>query len=116
MGAPFSPKLLSLDYGVGADRMGGAIKEHVLKRFRKKGVVLGLSGGIDSSVVAALAVRTLGADRVIGFFMPGKDSSSDTLSLSQLIANHLGIKTVHVDLSGILDAVGCYRERDAAIK
>src|SRR5947208_2478204 len=116
MAAPFSAKLLSLDPAVEVEKIGASIHEQVLRRFRKKGLVLGLSGGIDSSVVAALAVRTLGPNRVLGLLMPEKESSCDTLQLSQSVADHLGIKAVHADISAILGAAGSYRERDAAVK
>jgi len=75
-----------------------------------------LSGGIDSSVVGALCVRAVGAKRVLGVLMPEKDSSSDTLRLSQLIVDHLEITSVEEDITGILEAYGCYRRRDEAIR
>lgn len=82
---------------------------------KRRGLVVGLSGGIDSSVVAALAVRALGADRVLGLFMNEGESSDETVRLGRLIADHLGIATVDEDLSPILAAAGCYARRDAAI-
>jgi NAD+ synthase len=78
--------------------------------------VVALSGGIDSSVVGALCVRALGKEHVLGLLMPEKDSAAETLELSQLIAQHLEITTVHEDITPILDAVGCYRRRDEAIR
>jgi NAD+ synthase len=116
MADPFSAKLLSLNPPAEVDKISSVLQEQVLRRFRKKGIVLGLSGGIDSAVVAALAVRAFGPKRVLGLLMPEHDSSPDTLSLSQLVARHLGIETLHVDISSILESVGCYRERDAAFK
>lgn len=112
----FSADSLKLDYAREADRIGMMVREHVLRRFRKKGVVVGLSGGIDSSTVAALAVRALGPERVFGLLMPEQDSAPETLSLSQQLARHLEIETVHEDITGILEATGCYRRRDDAIR
>src|SRR3954468_1589401 len=92
------------------------MRECVLRRFKKKGVVVALSGGIDSSVVGALSVRAFGPERVLGLSMPERDSSSDTLSLTKQLARHLGIELVHEDISGILEALGSYRRRDECIK
>jgi NAD+ synthase len=113
---PFSTDALKLDYAGEAGRIAAAMREHVLRRFRKKGVVVALSGGIDSSTVAALSVRALGPERVVGLLMPERDSSPDTLPLSQQLARHLGIETIHENITGILEAVGCYRRRDDAIR
>src|SRR5262245_24139293 len=112
----FSKEALKLDYAQEADRVSAVLREHVLRHFKKKGVVIGLSGGIDSSVVAGLCVRALGKDRVLGLLMPERDSSSETLPLSQQLAKHLGIQTVHEDITGILDATKCYQRRDDAIR
>jgi NAD+ synthase len=108
--------LWNLDCQKEAERICSAIRETVQQRFKKKGLIVALSGGIDSSTVAALAVRALGPKRVLGLLMPEQDSSADTLALSRQIAQHLGIEAIHEDISEILDAVGCYRRRDAAIK
>lgn len=94
----------------------GAIAAHVLGTLRRKGVVVGLSGGIDSSVCAALCVRALGPDRVLGVLMPERDSSDDALRLGRLIAAHLGIRTVVEDIATTLAAAGCYRRQDEAIQ
>ncbi|HEV2395179.1 MAG TPA: NAD(+) synthase [Verrucomicrobiae bacterium] len=113
---PLSAELLRLDCVREAERIEGLIRETVLRRFKKKGVVVGLSGGVDSSTVAALAVRALGRERVLGLMMPEQDSSPETLRLSQQVAAHLGMETVQKDISGILEAVGCYRRQAEAIQ
>jgi NAD+ synthase len=112
----FSRKLLELNCVQAVERICRAIQLEVLRRFRKKGLVVGLSGGIDSATVAALAVRALGSDRVLALLMPEKDSSAETLQLSRLMAEHLGIQSIHEDISPILEAAGCYRRRDEAIR
>lgn len=115
-GAKYSADSLRIDCEVELNRIIETINDVVVGRFRKRGLVLGLSGGIDSSVVASLCVRALGKEKVLGLLMPEKDSSPDTLMLSELIAEHLGIQTVYQDITEILDAVGCYRNRDEAIR
>ena len=94
-----------------ADALAEALKG-AARAFRRRGGVLGLSGGIDSSVVAALAARAFGPAHVLGVLMPETDSSDDTLRLSRLAADACGIPTVLEDITPVLDAVGCYRRRD----
>jgi NAD+ synthase len=113
---PFSLKTLELDWARQTEAIVEVLREEVLKRFKKRGAVVALSGGIDSSVVGALCVRAFGKERVLGLLMPEKDSSAETLRLSSLVSDHLGIPTVLEDISHILDAVGCYRKRDEAIR
>src|SRR5688572_5682196 len=91
---PFSADQLKIDANQEVERISASIREVVFKQLKRKGVVVGLSGGIDSSVVAALSVRALGADRVFGIFMPEADSTDDSLQFGQLLAKSLGIKTV----------------------
>ena len=112
----FSDNALELDYAQETEKIIRVLREVVMKRYKKKGVVVALSGGIDSSVVGALCVRAFGKERVLGLLMPEQDSAQETLELSRLISNHLEIPTVCEDITGILEAVGCYRRRDEAIK
>ena len=112
----FSAAVLDLDLEQEAARVVDAIRNHVHVRLRKRGVVVGLSGGVDSSVVAALCTRALGSGNVLGLFMPERDSSAEALELGKLLASHLGIESVTVDIAPILDAAGCYRCQDEAIR
>jgi NAD+ synthase len=98
------------------ERIQTAIRDIVLGKLRRRGVVIGLSGGIDSSVAAALCVRALGRERVLGLFMPESDSSKDSLRLGQVLAESLGITAILEDISPILSAAGSYRRRDEAIR
>ena len=115
-GNRFSANSLRLDADAEVERISTLIRDSVFGQLRRKGLVVGLSGGIDSSTVAALAVRALGADRVIGIFMPESDSSDDSLQLGQLLGKKLGIRTFREDISDILNGAECYRRRDEAIK
>jgi NAD+ synthase len=106
---------LRLDGVAEADRICTWIQRTV-QRMRKRGVVVACSGGIDSSVVGALSVRALGADRVFALFMPEEDSSDETGRLGRLIISHLGVRHEDVNLTPILQAFGCYQRRDGAIR
>ena len=110
------PKCLELNCAQSCDTITAKLIRVVSKQFRKRGVVVALSGGIDSSVVGALCVRAFGPGRVLGLLMPEKESAPETLELSRLIARHLGIETREVDITSALEAVGCYTGRDEAIR
>lgn len=112
---PFGAERLRLDVEEEAERICGAIRSYVL-RYKRKGAVVSLSGGVDSSTVAALCARALGKERVFGLHMPEKESSSDTLRLSRLVADTLGIGSAVEEISPLLEAAGCYRRRDEAIR
>jgi len=113
---PFSRDLLLIHCAREAERICAMVRQEVLRSFKKKGLIVAVSGGIDSSTVAALAVRALGPDRVLALLMPERDSSAETIQLSQLLVDHLGIKSVHEDISTVLENAGCYRRRDEAIR
>ena len=111
-----NPEALALDWQAETERIGSRLREILLRDFKKRGAVVALSGGIDSSVVAALAVRALGKERVFGLLLPERDSAPETLPLSRGVAEHLGIAYAHEDISPILEALGCYRRRDEAVR
>ena len=112
----FSPADLRLDEAAEIIRIGDAIRDQVLRRLRRRGAVVGLSGGIDSSVTAALCVKALGPKNVLGVFMPERDSDPDSLRLGRMVADKLGIPRVLEDIGPSLDAAGCYERRDAFIR
>ncbi len=112
----FSPDVLEIDAAAEAQRIARIIREQVFHRLRRRGAVVGLSGGIDSSVVAALCARALGKERVLGLLLPEADSSEDSLRLGHLLAESIGIRTWCEDLTPILSAARCYERRDEAIR
>ena len=87
-----------------------------MRRLRRRGAVIGLSGGIDSSASAAPCVEALGATNVLAVLMPEKDSESDSLRLGRLMADTLGVEYVVEDIADQLTAAGCYERRDACIR
>lgn len=111
-----SPDLLRLDPVAETERITGWIRETVLHQLRRKGAVIGVSGGIDSSVVAFLCARALGNDRIQLLFMPEADSSPDSLRLGRMIADRLNVKSVLEDITSILQGARCYERRDDAIR
>jgi NAD+ synthase len=116
MTAPFSANALKLDAAAESDRLARQIRRQIAVELRRKGAVLGLSGGIDSSVAAALCARALGPDRVLGLLMPEADSSADSLRLGRMLADSLGIPAIVEDITSTLEATGCYSRRDEAIR
>ena len=112
----FSPAVLAIDPARAAERIEASIRASLFQELRRKGAVVGLSGGIDSSVVAALCVRALGKERVRGLFMPEADSSEDSLRLGRHLADFLGIGTALEDITPILAGARCYERRDEAIR
>jgi len=112
----FAAEALRLDAAATTDRIAAAIREQVLRRLRKRGVVLGLSGGVDSSVTAALCARALGPGKVFAVLMPEKDSDPESLRLGRRMVETLGIASAVEDIAPILAAAGCYRRRDEFIR
>jgi NAD+ synthase len=114
--AAFSADALRLDAAAATQHIGAAIREQVQRRLRKRGVVVGLSGGIDSSVTAALCAKALDPHNVFAVLMPEKDSDPDSLYLGRLMVEALGVRSAIEDVEPILSAAGCYARRDDAIR
>ena len=110
------PNALLLDAEKTVAQITDTIRTQIKDTLKRRGVVLGLSGGIDSSVVAALCVRALGAERVFGIFMPERDSSDDALILGRMLADSLGISTVVENIEPALRGLKCYDRQDETIK
>jgi len=112
----FDKKVLEIDCPAEVTRICEFMKKTVLKDYRRKGVVVGLSGGIDSALTAALSVKTFGKERVLGLILPEKESSSESEVLAQELANQLGIKIGTVPITPILQSLGVYQRREAIVK
>jgi NAD+ synthase len=112
----FSKDVLRLDPEKETARICRFLRETMPNQLKRRGLVVGISGGVDSSVTAALAVRALGRERVLGLEMPERHSAGETLRLSGTVADFLGIETVREDISGILESVDYYNKYDAAVR
>lgn len=108
--------LFDIDYCAEADRIAEWMRHAVGRDLRRRGVIIAMSGGIDSSVCAALAVRAFGTDKVFGLMLPEQDSSSFSEDRATVLADHLGIKYAVENIAPTLAALGCYRWRDDAIR
>lgn len=112
----FSSDVLEIDLEKEAARIASVIRDSLKNKLKRRGIVIGLSGGIDSSVTAGLAVKALGKERVFGLEMPERHSATETTSLSRSVIDHLGIESLRIDLSPILESLGFYRRYDDAVR
>ena len=112
----FDKRVLRLDPAAEVARISNALCDQVLALFRRRGAVVGISGGVDSAVVAALCARAFGRDRVLGLLMPERDCSPDALRLGKTVAENLGIKILVEDIGPALEALGCYGRQAEAIR
>jgi NAD+ synthase len=111
----FSSAFLAIDPEETARRIEEAIRRHV-RDLKRRGIVVGLSGGIDSSVVTCLCARALGAERVQVLLMPERASSPESLALGRQLAAQLGTPCVVEDIAPTLEAAGCYQRQTEAIR
>ena len=111
-----SQESLRIDARAVADDIAEGLRLQVLDTLRRKGLVVGVSGGVDSAVVAGLAARAFGPDRVLALLMPERDSMSESLQLGRAVAGHFGLPVVEESIEGVLAAAGCYRRQAEAIR
>src|SRR4029079_1948019 len=111
-----SADILRLDPEAETERITAWIRETISRNLRRRGAVIGVSGGIDSSVVAFLCARALGSDRIQILFTPEADSSPHSLRLGRMVAEALGAKATVEDISAILTGARCYERRDDAVR
>jgi NAD+ synthase len=112
----FSSEALAIDLEKEAEKIASCIRDSMKNHLKRRGLVVGVSGGIDSSVTAALAVKALGKSRVFALEMPERHSAKETVSLSRSVIDHLGIESQRIDISPILEALGFYRLYDDAVR
>lgn len=113
--SPFGPESLALDLAAETERVTRRIRDY-LTATKRKGAVVALSGGIDSSVTAALCVHALGKERVFGLHMPERASSPETIGLSTSISDTFGFDSVVEEIADTLEAAGCYRRYDESVR
>jgi len=112
----FTKDSILIDAKAETDRLIKELKEKVAFKLKKRGAVIGVSGGIDSSVVLALCAKTFGPGKVLAVMMPEKDSSPDSKKLATLLCEKFNVPFVLEDLTDAVNGFGCYRRRDEAVK
>lgn len=111
----FSKDVLELNAEAECARISRFLHREVVEHYRRQGVVVGLSGGVDSALIAALSVRTFGAGRVQGVLLPEKESNPISEPLAREQAAKLGIGVERVDLTPVLSTLGVYERKDRII-
>jgi NAD+ synthase len=111
-----SADILQIDPARECERIEASIRDIVFSQLKRKGAIIGVSGGIDSSVVAFLCARALGKERIFLVFMPEADSSPDSLQLGRMVADSLDARSALEDISPILAGARCYERRDECIR
>lgn len=109
-------RVLEMDNDRVIERICARLRDILAKDVSRRGYVVAMSGGIDSSVSSALCVKALGPERVYGLMLPERDSSGFSTARGRQLAEHLGIKYEVFDIGPTLEAIGCYRWRDDAIR
>jgi len=109
-------EILAFDQAAEIDKIAKRIRHLMSHHLKKRGLVIAISGGIDSSVCAALCVKALGPKKVFGLLLPEQDSSSFSSERGAQLAGHLKIDYEMHNIAPALEAIGCYQQRDEAIR
>jgi NAD+ synthase len=112
----FHKDILKIDSRAVAEELEANLRRDVRQTLHRSGAVVGISGGLDSSVVLALCARAFGPERVLGVMMPESDSPEDSLVLARKLAGQFGVETLVEDITEALSGFGCYTRRDEAIR
>jgi NAD+ synthase len=101
------------------DKLAASLRSFIREQvtvFKKKGVVLGVSGGIDSAVALTLCVQEFGKENVYGLLLPEKESAPSSRILGAEICESLGVSYEEVPISPILEALNIYEKKDQVLK
>jgi len=112
----FSKDILKIDCEKEADRIANRMRQILADQLKRRGFIVAVSGGIDSSVTLALCVKSVGKERVLALQMPEKHSAENTKDLSALVADHFGVEKVYENITGILEAVGFYKRYNETVQ
>lgn len=113
---PFSKDILQFEnIDLTCNKIITKLREDVFHKLKRHGGVVGISGGIDSSVVLALSAKAFGPEKVTGLLLPEKDSSADSKILALKLTEKFKVNSLEENITKALDGFGCYNRRDQAI-
>lgn len=112
----FTRNVLKINPQIETERLVEQLREVILSQMKRRGAVLGISGGVDSSVVLALCVRAFGPNRVVPLILPEKDSDPESETIARSLASQMGVEPIVEIITPALDGFGCYARRDEAIR
>lgn len=98
------------------DEITEFVKKEVFEIFEKKGIIIGLSGGIDSAITAALCAKSIGSEKILGLILPEKESDVNSKNLALQIAEKYNIETETIDITNILESFGVYENKEKIVK
>lgn len=110
------PDMLAIDVEKETERLLGFLREQVRTVYRRSGIVVGLSGGVDSAVMAELAVRAMGRDAVVGLVLPERESNPISSAYAKAHAEKIGLAHREVDITATVESVMPYAHRDEFIR
>jgi NAD+ synthase len=114
---PFSKDILIIDdIEAACNKIINDLRESVFQRLNRLGGVIGISGGIDSSVSMALTAKALGTENLLAIMLPEHDSSGDSALFAQKLADKFGVRAITENITDALEGFGCYKRRDEAVK
>lgn len=114
--AELSTRALLLDAEAEIKKSSAFIRSALSTKLKRRGAIVAVSGGIDSSLVLFLCVRALGKERVFGLLLNERESSDETRALGRAAVEAAGVPWADEDITPMLAAVGCYERRDQAIR
>jgi len=112
----FQANLPPLDVEQEAAHLVGFIRDQVFNRYKRRGIVVGLSGGVDSAVTAVLSLRAVGREKLKALILPEKESSPLSAKLARELAEKFGLEYETRDITDILDRFGVYQIRSGVVR